>query len=40
MGQIICRTGIANGVYELPDDFDELFDAMDEEIAEMFYGSE
>lgn len=34
------RTGIANGVFNLPDDFDEQFDAMDEEIAELFYGSE
>lgn len=34
------RTGIANGVFELSDDFDEQFDAMDEEIAELFYGGE
>ena len=33
------RTGIANGLFEIPDDFDEQFDAMDEEIAELFYGS-
>lgn len=32
------RTGIAKGKLELPDDFDEHFDDLNEEIAESFYG--
>lgn len=34
------RTGIANGTVDFPEDFDDCFDGMDEEIAEMFYGGE
>lgn len=30
------RTGLAKGMVELPDDFDETFDALDEDIKEMF----
>lgn len=31
------RLGIAKGKISLPDDFDENFDAMDDEIASLFY---
>lgn len=32
------RTGLAKGLVELPDDFDETFDALDKDIEKMFYG--
>ena len=32
------RTGLAKGVFNLPADFDEHFDDMNDEIASMFYG--
>ena len=31
------RTGIANGSIDFPEDFDEQFDDLNEEIAAMFY---
>ncbi|MBR1635418.1 MAG: hypothetical protein IJ682_10210 [Lachnospiraceae bacterium] len=34
------RTGQAKGVFNLPADFDEHFDDMNDEIAAMFYGDE
>ena len=34
------RTGLAKGLIDLPDDFDEHFNDMDAEIATMFYGEE
>lgn len=34
------RTGLAKGLINLPDDFDEHFNDMDAEIAAMFYGEE
>ena len=34
------RTGLARGLIDLPDDFDEHFNDMDAEIATMFYGEE
>lgn len=30
------RIGIAKGKLNLPDDFDEVFDSLDDEIAELF----
>lgn len=33
------RIGAAVNEISLPDDFDEQFDALDEEIATMFYGN-
>jgi len=36
---ITGRIGIAEGELVLPDDFDEAFDAMDEEICQMFEDS-
>lgn len=33
------RTGLAKGLVELPEDFDEHFNDLDGEIAEMFDGS-
>lgn len=32
------RTGLAKGIIQLPEDFDEHFDDLDEEISELFYG--
>lgn len=32
------RTGLAKDLINLPDDFDETFDALDKDIAELFYG--
>lgn len=32
------RTGLAKGMVELPDGFDETFDALDEDVREMFEG--
>lgn len=32
------RIGIAKGKVQLPEDFDEQFDMLDREIAELFYG--
>lgn len=34
------RTGKAKGVFNLPADFDEHFDDMNDEIAAMFYGED
>ena len=34
------RTGQAKGVFNLPADFDEHFDDMNDEIAAMFYGED
>ena len=34
------RLGLAKEEFSLPDDFDEVFDAMDEEIAAMFEESD
>ena len=34
------RTGMARGKVHLPDDFDEHFDDLNEEIAESFYRGE
>ncbi len=32
------RTGLASGAVELPEDFDEAFEELDKEIAELFLG--
>lgn len=32
------RTGLAKEMIKLPDDFDRTFDALDQDIEEMFYG--
>ena len=32
------RTGLAKGLVRLPEDFDEHFDDMNPEIADLFYG--
>lgn len=32
------RTGLAKGMVQLPEDFDECFDDLDKEISELFYG--
>lgn len=32
------RTGLAKGLVNLPDDFDETFDALDDDVREMFDG--
>lgn len=37
-GENFKRTGLARGVINLPDDFDEVFDELDKEISELFYG--
>ena len=34
------RTGQAKGVFNLPADFDEHFDDINDEIATMFYGDD
>lgn len=34
------RTGQAKGAFNLPEDFDEHFDDMNDEIAAMFYGED
>lgn len=33
------RTGLAKGIVQLPKDFDEHFDDLDQEISEMFNGN-
>lgn len=32
------RTGLAKGIVSLPSDFDETFDALDDDIEGLFYG--
>lgn len=32
------RTGLAEGIVQLPEDFDEHFDDLNAEISESFYG--
>ncbi len=32
------RTGLAKKTVNLPGDFDEIFDALDKDIEELFYG--
>lgn len=32
------RTGLAKDAVSLPEDFDRTFDALDQDIAELFYG--
>lgn len=36
--RIFKRTGLAKETIELPEDFDENFDQMDKDIADLFYG--
>lgn len=36
--KIVKRTGLSKEMIKLPDDFDEVFDALDKDIEEMFYG--
>lgn len=35
---VFKRTGLAKQTVKLSDDFDETFDALDQEIEELFYG--
>ena len=36
--KILKRTGLTKETVNLPDDFDETFDALDKEVEELFYG--
>lgn len=36
--KVFKRTGLAKETVNLPDDFDETFDALDKDVEELFYG--